>query len=73
MTTTKYFTKWYFLPYELTAAHISQFLGLSRKRIYALFQLHQNQDGIPNYTIAASKRVDKDDLKKWIEQKKKED
>lgn len=72
MTITKTFTTWNSLPDTLTANQISQFLGISRRRVYELFQINVNHGGIPHFKIGASKRVDKDDFKKWIEQRKKE-
>ncbi|OIJ11346.1 DNA-binding protein [Anaerobacillus alkalilacustris] len=64
------FTTWNSLPDTLTANHISQFLGISRRRVYELFQIHVKHGGIPNYEIGASKRVDKDDFKTWISDRK---
>lgn len=59
------FTTWDSLPDTLTAEHIAQFLGISRRRVYELFQIHVNHGGIPNFSIGASKRVDKEDFKQW--------
>ena len=59
------FTTWDSLPDTLTAQHIAQFLGISRRRVYELFQIHVNHGGIPNFSIGASKRVDKEDFKQW--------
>ncbi|RSK25684.1 DNA-binding protein [Bacillus sp. HMF5848] len=67
--THKYKT-WDSLPDTLTAIHISQFLGISRRRVYELFQTHIDKGGIPNFEIGISKRVDKVDLKLWITQQK---
>lgn len=66
------FTTWESLPDTLTAQHIAEYLGISRRRIYELFQIHPNHGGIPNFKIGASKRVDKADFKLWIAQKKEE-
>ncbi|MHA6253206.1 helix-turn-helix domain-containing protein [Oceanobacillus sp. CAU 1775] len=63
---------WESLPDTLTALEISQFLKISRRRVYELFQLHVNAGGIPYYEIGASKRVDKRDFENWIERKKEE-
>lgn len=71
MSEKKYST-WESLPDALTAAHISQFLGISRRRVYELFQISVKYGGIPNFEIGASKRVDKSDFKVWIEQRKEE-
>lgn len=67
---TKQYTTWESLPDTLTAQHISQFLGISRRRVYELFQIHPNFGGIPNFEIDASKRVEKTDFKNWITMKK---
>lgn len=66
----KKYSTWDELPDTLTALHISQFLGISRRRVYELFQLHVNYGGIPNFEIGISKRVEKKDFKEWIERKK---
>lgn len=60
------------LPEILTAQHISSFLGISRRRVYELFQLKQDNGGIPNFDIGASKRVERQDFFKWIEARKQE-
>lgn len=65
MQNKREFTTWDSLPDTLTAKHIAQFLGISRRRVYELFQIHVNHGGIPNFSIGASKRVDKEDFKKW--------
>ncbi len=64
------YSTWDSLPDTLTAMHISQFLQISRRRVYELFQVDAEEGGIPNFEIGASKRVDKDDFKKWILHKK---
>ena len=66
----KNYTTWESLPDTLTAIHIAQYLGISRRRVYELFQVHYDQGGIPNFEIGLSKRVDKVDLKQWIMQQK---
>ena len=75
MPNTKKYTTWESLPDTLTAQHIADILAISRRRVYELFQLHVDYGGIPNFEIGESKRVDKEDLKQWIierkEQKKK--
>ncbi|WP_391117751.1 helix-turn-helix domain-containing protein [Psychrobacillus sp. L3] len=70
MERTKNYTTWESLPDTLTAQHISQFLGISRRRVYELFLVHVEQGGIPNFEIGASKRVEKSDLKNWIAHRK---
>ena len=71
MANTQKYTTWESLPDTLTALHISQFLGISRRRVYELFQTHVEHGGIPNFEIGISKRVDKADFKQWIMQLKK--
>jgi excisionase family DNA binding protein len=61
---------WDSLPDTLTALNISQFLQISRRRVYELFQIPVDKGGIPHFKIGASKRVDKDDFKKWINEMK---
>jgi len=58
------------LPEILTAKHIAEYLKISRRRVYELFQLNPEYGGIPNFEIGASKRVEKDDFIKWISEQK---
>ncbi|MEC0266709.1 DNA-binding protein [Paenibacillus anseongense] len=58
------------LPDVLTASHIASYLGLSRRRVYELFQLKVEVGGIKNFEIGISKRVMKEDLFNWINSKK---
>lgn len=60
------------LPEILTAQNIADYLGISRRRVYELFQLKPEFGGIPNFEIGLSKRVDKKDFIGWIDAKKKE-
>lgn len=60
------------LPEVLTAQNIADYLVISRRRVYELFQLKQTAGGIPNFDIGASKRVEKKDFIKWIEDRKSE-
>jgi len=57
-------------PEILTAQHISDYLGISRGKIYELFQIKPNSGGIPNFAIGTSKRVEKKDFVAWIEARK---
>ena len=54
------------LPEILTAQHIADYLGISRRRVYELFQLKPDFGGIPNFDIGNSKRVEKKDFFEWI-------
>lgn len=58
---------WDDLPDVLSAQNIADFLGLSRRRIYELFELHPEHGGIRNFSIGKSKRVDKKDFKAWLD------
>lgn len=60
------------LPEILTAQHIASYLGISRRRVYELFQKSPAAGGIPNFEIGLSKRVDKQDFICWIEARKAE-
>jgi hypothetical protein len=60
------------LPQVLTAQNIAGYLGISRRRVYELFQTKPKAGGIPNFDIGASKRVEKKDFIKWIEARKNE-
>lgn len=59
------------LPEMLTAQHIANHLGISRRRVYELFQISSEAGGIPNIDIGFSKRVEKKDLITWIDSRKK--
>jgi excisionase family DNA binding protein len=59
------------LPEILTAQNIATYLGISRRRVYELFQLKPKAGGIPNFEIGLSKRVEKRDFLQWIEARKK--
>ncbi|MDN4526396.1 helix-turn-helix domain-containing protein [Fictibacillus fluitans] len=71
MNKTKQYLTWGSLPDALTAAHIAEFLCISRKTVYELFKLDVEHGGIPNFEIGASKRVEKADLEIWIAAQKK--
>ena len=58
------------LPDLLTAQNIANYISISRRRVYELFQLPVEEGGIPCIEIGKSKRVDKRDLFKWLESKK---
>ena len=58
------------LPEIITAQHISDYLGISRGKIYTLFQIKPIAGGIPNFAIGTSKRVEKKDFLAWIEARK---
>lgn len=60
------------LPNILTAQHIADYLGISRRRVYELLQISEEAGGIRCFQIGLSKRVDKMDFLQWIEQKKNE-
>jgi hypothetical protein len=60
------------LPDVLTAQNISDYLGISRRRIYELFQLSESQGGLRCFEIGISKRVEKEDFLNWLERLKKE-
>ena len=60
------------LPEIITAKHIAAYLGISRRRVYELFQLKPDFGGIPNFEIGASKRVEKKDFFEWLEARKQE-
>jgi hypothetical protein len=55
-----------YLPDILTAQHISDYLKISRRRVYELLRLKPECGGIPNFEIGISKRVYKQDLFTWI-------
>jgi len=58
------------LPEVITAQHIATYLGISRGKVYTLFQINPASGGIPNFAIGTSKRVEKKDFLAWIEARK---
>jgi len=60
------------LPEVITAQNIADYLGISRGRVYELFQRKPTAGGIPNFEIGLSKRVEKKDFIQWIDARKKE-
>ncbi|MDR7080186.1 excisionase family DNA binding protein [Neobacillus niacini] len=65
MERTKKYTTWESLPDNLTALQIASYLGISRRRVYELFQVKVENGGIPVFQLGASKRVKKDAFRKW--------
>lgn len=59
------------LPDVLTAEVLSNFLSLSRRRVYELMDINPCAGGIPCLKIGRSKRVLKSDLIIWLENIKK--
>lgn len=53
-------------PEIMTAAHVSEYLHISRRRVYELFKLAPSSGGIPCIEIGLSKRVKKDSFVKWL-------
>ncbi|AXF39526.1 helix-turn-helix domain-containing protein [Paenibacillus larvae] len=60
------------MPEILTAQQIANYLSISRRRVYELFQTKPECGGIPNFEVGKSKRVYKYDFTQWIENKIKE-
>jgi len=58
------------LPAVLVAQDIADHLRISRRRVYELFQLSEEEGGIRNYEIGLTKRVDIEDFINWRERKK---
>jgi excisionase family DNA binding protein len=59
------------LPEILTAQHIADYLTISRRRVYELFQMTVEAGGIRSFDIGNSKRVEKEDFICWIGEQKK--
>ncbi len=64
--------RWDDLPDVLTAQHIADYEGISRRRVYELFQTSPEHGGILSYGIGSSKRVEKVDFAEWKKAKKAE-
>lgn len=60
------------MPEILTAQQIANYLSISRRRVYELFQTKPECGGIPNFEVGKSKRFYKYDFTQWIENKIKE-
>ncbi|CAM3746279.1 helix-turn-helix domain-containing protein [Cohnella lubricantis] len=58
------------MPEIITAQHIADYLQISRKRVYELFQLKPERGGIPNYAIGKTRRVKRTDFEAWLEKQK---
>ncbi|MEH7392608.1 helix-turn-helix domain-containing protein [Bacillus sp. JJ1474] len=59
-------------PEIMTAAHISEYLHISRRRVYELFKLSPSNGGIPCIEIGATKRVKKESFNRWLNTREKE-
>jgi hypothetical protein len=59
-------------PEMMTAAHISEYLHISRRRVYELFKLSPSNGGIPCIEIGSSKRVKKESFNLWLNKLEKE-
>lgn len=59
-------------PEIMTAAHISDYLHISRRRVYELLQVSPSNGGIPCIEIGISKRVKKDSFVAWLKSKEQE-
>lgn len=59
-------------PEIITAAHIAEYLQISRRRVYELLILVPSKGGIPCIEIGSSKRVKKDSFVSWLNGKEKE-
>ncbi|MCK9324461.1 MAG: helix-turn-helix domain-containing protein [Bacteroidales bacterium] len=60
------------LPETITAQHISDYLGISRRKVYDLLREPVEKGGIPNFEIGMSRRVIKQDFIEWINARKHE-
>lgn len=58
-------------PEMMTAAHISQYCGISRKKVYELFKLNPDIGGIPCIEIGITKRVRKETFITWMNKREK--
>lgn len=54
-------------PEILTCADISEYLHLSRRRVYELLKLSPAHGGIPSFEIGASKRAKRASFKLWVD------
>jgi DNA binding domain, excisionase family len=61
------------MPEILTAQDIADYLRISRKRVYELFQLKPANGGIPNFSVGKSRRVDRSDFERWLANRKQTD
>ena len=61
------------LPDVLTAEILSQYLSLSKRRVYELMDLSIEGGGIPCMRIGRSKRVLKSDLINWMNELRRKD
>lgn len=60
------------MPQIITAQNIADYLHLSRLTVYELFDLPPERGGIPNFRVGNSRRVVKEEFKKWIDKQQQE-
>lgn len=58
------------LPDVCTPQICADYLGISRGRVYELCSISPEVNGIPSYHIGGSRKIDKEDLLRWIEAQK---
>ncbi|NYB72523.1 helix-turn-helix domain-containing protein [Sedimentibacter hydroxybenzoicus DSM 7310] len=63
---SKKHTKFNELPDILTADILSEFLSLSKRRVYELMDINPEYGGIKCLRIGRNKRVLKTDLEEWM-------
>jgi excisionase family DNA binding protein len=56
-------------PEILTAQNIADYLHISRRRVYELFELSPDHGGIPVISIGITKRVRKETFENWLKQR----
>lgn len=54
-------------PEIMTAANISEYLHISRRRVYELLKMKPEAGGIPSFSIGDSKRAKRSDFVNWLE------
>ncbi|ART74836.1 hypothetical protein B4U37_01685 [Sutcliffiella horikoshii] len=59
------------LPAILTAQNIADYLKISRRRVYELFQISEEAGGIKCFEIGLTKRVEVEDFFAWLDRLKK--
>jgi hypothetical protein len=59
------------LPEIITAQNISDYLHISRNRVYELMKLSPEHGGIPVISIGFTKRVRKETFEMWLKNQEK--
>lgn len=58
------------LPDILTPQQVADYAGISRKRVYEFCQLKPESGGIVSFLIGASRKIEKNEMIRWLDRLK---